>query len=283
MKIISSVKEMQRYAEMHRMQGQRIGVVPTMGFLHDGHCELIRVAKNNSGLVITTSFVNPAQFGPAEDFNEYPRDVERDKHLAESAGSDVLFTPSREEMYPAGYLAYVEVEKITNVLEGKIRPSHFKGVATIVAKLFNVTMPQVAVFGQKDAQQAIVIKRMVSDLNFNVDIIIVPIVREPDGLAMSSRNVYLSVAERKVSPVLFQSLQLAKLLIERGERECSIVISEMTELIASKPITKIDYISIANADTLEELTALSEGNRVLISLAIRIGTIRLIDNILLTI
>ena len=283
MKIISEISKMQQTSDEFRRQGRNIALVPTMGYLHNGHLELIKVAKQNADVVITTLFVNPTQFGPSEDFNKYPRDVERDKKLAESVGTDVLFIPTQNEMYPADYLTYVEVEKITKVLEGKFRPSHFRGVATVVAKLFNITKPHIAVFGQKDAQQAVVIKQMVRDLNFDIKIIVVPIVRETDGLAMSSRNVYLTSTERSESIVLFQSLQLAKQLIEKGERNCNKIISEMTKLISTKPSASIDYISIADAGTLQEFTNLKSGDNVLISLAVRFGATRLIDNITLNI
>jgi len=283
MKIISEISKMQQTSDEFRLQGRNIALVPTMGYLHNGHLELIKVAKQNADVVITTLFVNPTQFGPSEDFNKYPRDVERDKKLAESVGTDVLFIPTQNEMYPADYLTYVEVEKITKVLEGKFRPSHFRGVATVVAKLFNITKPHIAVFGQKDAQQAVVIKQMVRDLNFDIKIIVVPIVRETDGLAMSSRNVYLTSTERSESIVLFQSLQLAKQLIEKGERNCNKIISEMTKLISTKPSASIDYISIADAGTLQEFTNLKSGDNVLISLAVRFGATRLIDNITLNI
>lgn len=283
MKIISAITEMQRTADEARLLGKSIAVVPTMGYLHDGHLALVRTAKQNADVVISTLFVNPTQFGPTEDFNKYPRDVERDIKLAESAGTDILFVPSREEMYPTDYLTYIVIEKITSVLEGKFRPAHFRGVATVVAKLFNITKPHIAVFGQKDAQQAIVIRQLVKDLNFDIKIIVAPTMREQDGLAMSSRNMYLSSTERKESTVLYQSLQLAKQLIDNGERSCSKLISEMTKLITSKSSASVDYISIASALTLQEFSNLKTEDNVLISLAVRIGSTRLIDNILLTV
>ncbi|MDI6765711.1 MAG: pantoate--beta-alanine ligase [Bacteroidota bacterium] len=282
MKIISSIKEMQRISDELRLQSKKIAVVPTMGYLHEGHLSLMKIAKINSDVLVTTIFVNPTQFGPNEDFNTYPRDIESDKELAGSIGTDILFIPTREEMYPSDFLTYIEIEKITNVLEGKSRPTHFRGVTTVVAKLFNITKPNIAVFGQKDAQQAIVIQQMVKNLNFDIEILIAPIVRESDGLAMSSRNTYLSEAERKESVALYQSLQLAKKLIEDGEWNCSLIISEMKKLISTKPSAKIDYISIADAETLEELPVLQDGKRMLISLAVRFGTTRLIDNIIIT-
>jgi pantoate--beta-alanine ligase len=283
MRTIITIREMQHAVDELRMKGKIIGVVPTMGYLHEGHLSLVHIAKQHADVVITTLFVNPMQFSPTEDFNKYPRDIDRDKKLAESAGTDILFTPSGDEMYALNHLTVVDVEKITKVLEGKIRPTHFRGVTIVVAKLFNITKPHVAVFGQKDAQQATVIRRMAEDLNFDIKIVIAPIVREPDGLAMSSRNVYLSATERKESPVVYQSLQTAKRLVDEGERNCSIIISEMLKLFTTIPSAKVDYISIADASTLDEMMTLRTGDHILISLAIRFSTARLIDNILITI
>jgi pantoate--beta-alanine ligase len=270
---------MQEAANELRRADKTIGVVPTMGFLHEGHVSLMNIARQKADILITTIFVNPAQFGPNEDFTKYPRDIERDKRLAESAGTDYLFIPENNEIYPENYLTYVEIEKITDVLEGKFRPSHFRGVATVVAKLFNITKPHIAVFGQKDAQQAAVIKKMVKDLNFDLEIIIAPIVREPDGLAMSSRNVYLSERERQESLVLFHSLLLGEELVVKGERDCDVIRSEMRKCISAAPSAAIDYVSIADSKTLDELSRLKSSDIALFSLAVRIGTTRLIDNI----
>jgi pantoate--beta-alanine ligase len=278
MRIISKVKEMQKVADELRKEGKIIGVVPTMGYLHEGHLSLIRLAKEKSDVVITTIFVNPLQFAPNEDYDRYPRDFERDVKLAQSAGCDIIFHPSVEEMYPQNFLTYVEVDKLTKVLEGEFRPTHFRGVTTVVAKLFNITKPHIAVFGQKDAQQALIIKQMVRDLNFDIEIIVAPIIREPDGLAMSSRNVYLSDSERKDATVLYESLKLAEKLIENGERNSKNIILKMEELIKSKPTAKIDYIAIVEPETLEKVETLSEGKKYLIALAVRIGSTRLIDN-----
>lgn len=280
---ISSIAEMQRVAENVRSAGKRIGLVPTMGYLHEGHLSLIRTAHHHADTVIVTIFVNPTQFAPHEDFLKYPRDLERDKKLAEGAGADILFTPETTAMYLDGYHTYVDVEKITKVLEGKSRPTHFRGVTTVVAKLFNITKPHVAVFGQKDAQQAMVVMQMVRDLNFDVEIIVAPIVREQDGLAMSSRNVYLLPRERADAAVLSQSLKLAEELIRGGERLSDRIIKQMQTLISSKPTAEVDYISIADASTLEELPHLHSGDSVLISLAVRVGTTRFIDNSMVTI
>lgn len=278
MRIITKVKEMQKVADELRREGKIIGVVPTMGYLHEGHLSLIRLAKEKSDVVITTIFVNPLQFAPHEDYDKYPRDFERDVKLAQSAGCDIIFHPTVEEMYPENFLTYVEVEKLTKVLEGEFRPTHFRGVTTVVAKLFNITKPHIAIFGQKDAQQALIIKQMVRDLNFDIEIIVAPIVREPDGLAMSSRNVYLSESERKEATVLYESLKLAERLVKEGERKSETIISEMENLIKSKPSAKIDYIAIVEPDTLEKVDELMEGKEYLIAIAVRIGSTRLIDN-----
>jgi pantoate--beta-alanine ligase len=283
MQIISSIQEMQSFADALRSKGKRIGFVPTMGYLHDGHLSLIRIAKQKSDLVITSIFVNPTQFAPHEDFERYPRNIERDTSLAESAGTDILFLPLKEEIYPNDYLTFVELDKITGVLEGKIRPTHFRGVATIVAKLFNITKPHIAVFGQKDAQQAVIIQKMANDLNFGIEIIIAPIVREQDGLAMSSRNVYLSTQERSDAPVLYSSLKIAQEMIQNGEYSPNVILETMKKLIASKPSASIDYVSITNATTLQDISALQKKDQVLISLAVRFGSTRLIDNIILTV
>ena len=275
---------MQETAERLRNGGKRIGLIPTMGFLHDGHLSLVRRAREHSvDCIVMSLFVNPTQFSPDEDFHRYPRDFERDKNLASGAGVDILFFPSLEEIYPKRFLTAVSVDTITTVLEGKIRPTHFRGVTTIVAKLFHLTKPHVAVFGQKDAQQAVVIQQMVRDLNFDTQIIVAPIVREADGLAMSSRNVYLSPEERNESTVLYRSLCLAQQLIAAGERDSETVRTAMNNLIAQMPHTQIDYISIADALTLEDRPLLETGNRILISLAVRFTATRLIDNCLLTI
>ncbi len=283
MRIITKVKEMQRVADELRREGKVIGVVPTMGYLHEGHLSLIRIAKEKSDVVITTIFVNPLQFAPHEDYDKYPRDFERDVKLAQSAGCDIIFYPSVEEMYPENFLTYVEVEKITKVLEGEFRPTHFRGVTTVVAKLFNITKPHIAVFGQKDAQQALIIKQMVRDLNFDIEIIVAPIVREADGLAMSSRNVYLSESERKDATVLYQSLKLAEKLVKEGERNPQNIVSQMEGLIKSKPTAKIDYIAIVDPNTLEKVEKLEEGEEYLVAIAVRIGSTRLIDNTLVKI
>ncbi|MBI1804007.1 MAG: pantoate--beta-alanine ligase [Ignavibacteriae bacterium] len=280
MRIISSVREMQQATDNFRRAGKLIGVVPTMGYLHEGHLSLIHLARRHADVVITTIFVNPTQFAPNEDFTKYPRDIERDTALAESAGTDILFTPSTDEMYPREYRTYVVVEQITKMLEGQFRPTHFRGVTTIVTKLFNITKPHVAVFGQKDAQQVVVIKQMVKDLNFDLEIIVAPIVREQDGLALSSRNVYLSESERKQSIVLSSALRRAEEYVHRGEKTPSRIIGEMKKMITAQPSARVDYISIADPASLEDVSAIPHHGSVLISLAVRFGQTRLIDNML---
>jgi pantoate--beta-alanine ligase len=262
-----------------RQAGKRIAVVPTMGALHEGHLALVREARKRAGVVITTVFVNPAQFGPGEDFERYPRNLERDRRLAESAGSTHIFAPDRGTIYPPGYRTYVDVTGMDAVLEGKSRPGHFRGVGTVVLKLLQITHPHVVVFGQKDAQQVVVVRRMLQDLNMDVELVVVPTVREPDGLAMSSRNTYLTEIQRREAPVLYRSLQLAEQRIRAGTCSGREVISDMTALISKDSSGVIDYISIADAETLEELAEIPRDRMVLISLAVRFGSTRLIDNV----
>ncbi len=254
-----------------------------MGFLHEGHLSLIRKAKSECDIVVVSVFVNPTQFAPSEDYSRYPRDIERDAALASESGCDILFVPTAEEMYPSEFASYVAVEQLSAVLEGKFRPTHFKGVTTVVAKLFNIVQPRIAYFGQKDAQQFIIIKKMVSDLNIPIHIEIIPTVREADGLAMSSRNVYLSHDERKNAVVLNQSLKHAETVIRSGERDSSVIIASMRDLIQSKNPAQIDYIEIVDTTTLQSKRMLSGGDEILIPLAVRFGSTRLIDNILLTV
>jgi pantoate--beta-alanine ligase len=279
--VIRDIREMQLTAERIRQSGKRIAVVPTMGYLHEGHLSLIRIAKMKGDVVITTLFVNPTQFGPHEDYERYPRDFERDLALASAAGTTHLFAPEASQMYPTGYSTYIDVGGITEVLEGKSRPGHFRGVATVVAKLFNLTKPHVAVFGQKDAQQVAVIRRMIKDLNFNIELVVGPIVREADGLAMSSRNTYLTPQQRKEAVVLFQSLKLAEARVKEGVQECRKIIDEMASLIKANSSGVIDYISIADNTSLQELRHLQPGQSVLISLAVKFGSTRLIDNLII--
>lgn len=279
--VIRDLREMRQTADRIRQSGKRIAVVPTMGYLHEGHLSLIRIAKMKADVVITTLFVNPTQFGPTEDYDRYPRDFERDLALANAAGTTHLFAPEVSQMYPTGYSTYVDVGGITEVLEGKSRPGHFRGVATVVAKLFNLTKPHVAVFGQKDAQQVAVIRRMIRDLNFDIELVVGPIVRESDGLAMSSRNTYLHPQQRREAVVLFQSLKHAEKRVKEGEEDCKTIIAEMANLIKGNSSGVIDYISIADNTSLQEIQRLRPGQSVLISLAVKFGTTRLIDNLII--
>ena len=253
-----------------------VGFVPTMGYLHEGHLALVKQARMDNSTVIVSIYVNPAQFGPREDFGAYPREINRDLELLRGEGVDIVFVPSDEEMYPPEFSSWVDVEKVTERLEGASRPGHFRGVATVVAKLFNIVQPSRAYFGQKDAQQVVVIKRMVADLNMGIGIVVVPTVRESDGLAMSSRNIYLSPEERQAATILFRALTLARQLRQGGENDAGKIRRQMTSLIQKEPLARIDYVSIADAETLEELNLIDRP--ALASLAVRIGKTRLIDN-----
>lgn len=250
-----------------------------MGFLHEGHLSLIRESKKRCDITVVSIFVNPTQFGPSEDFTSYPRDEERDINLLENEEVDYLFIPKLEEIYPKNFQTYVNVEYVTKNLEGEFRPTHFRGVATVVLILFNCVQPDYAFFGQKDAQQLAVIKQMVKDLKLDVEIIGCPIIRENDGLAMSSRNVYLSASERKDALVLNQSLNLAKKLIDSGERRVSLILSEMMQLFLEIPSAKPDYIKIVDADTFELVDDLVEEKEYFVLVACKIGKTRLIDNL----
>ena len=269
-------------AELHSARlsiNGTVGLVPTMGFLHEGHLSLIRRAKEECDHVVVSIFVNPTQFGPKEDLSKYPRDIDRDLKLIEPLGTDLVWMPTPEIMYPQGYQTWVEVEAITKPLEGSMRPGHFRGVTTVVAKLFNGVQPHKAYFGQKDAQQAAVIRQMVRDLNFPIEIVVCPIVREPDGLAMSSRNVYLDPEQRKAATVLFRSLNTAKDLYETGERDAEKIRGKMKEVLASEPLAEMQYVSCADYDTLEELDEIK--GKALLSMAVYLGKTRLIDNFVL--
>jgi pantoate--beta-alanine ligase len=250
-----------------------------MGYLHEGHLSLVRLAKKKSDIVVVSLFVNPTQFGPKEDLKRYPRDLQRDKRLAQGAGCDVLFVPKGKDMYPSGYATYVTVEGLSGVLCGRSRPGHFRGVTTVVAKLFNIVKPHLTVFGQKDAQQALIIQRMTRDLDFDARILVAPIVREKDGLAMSSRNVYLSPEERKQARVLSQALQKAKRMVAKGERRASVIKRTIVGMIRRMKDAVIDYVDVVHPDTLEGLVTLKD--RALIALAVKFGSTRLIDNTLI--
>jgi pantoate--beta-alanine ligase len=255
-----------------------VGLVPTMGYLHEGHLSLVRRAREENEHVVVSIFVNPTQFGPKEDLSRYPRDLERDLRLIEPY-TDLVWNPTAEIMYPPGYQTWVEVEAMTRPLEGSMRPGHFRGVTTVVAKLFNGVQPQRAYFGQKDAQQAAVIRQMVRDLNFPIEIVVCPIVREADGLAMSSRNVYLDPEQRKAATVLYRSLMAAKLAYENGERDAEKLRQVMKQVLTSEPLAEVQYVSCADYDTLEELSEVK--GKALLSMAVFIGKTRLIDNIVL--
>jgi pantoate--beta-alanine ligase len=279
MKVVSRVEDIREVVKQAKLAGKRIGLVPTMGYLHEGHATLMRQAKKEQDFVVASIFVNPLQFGPNEDYAVYPRDLERDCKIAENAGIDIIFAPAVEEMYSGGHsLTHIDVDRITDRLCGAARPGHFRGVATVVAKLFNIVAPNVAYFGQKDAQQVAVIRRMVKDLNFDIAIAAVPIVREADGLAMSSRNTYLNPAERKAALVLNQSLQLAEARLKAGETDAGKIINLIKTKINEEPLAVIDYISISDPGTIEEKSAIN--GPALIALAVRIGKTRLIDNLL---
>ena len=257
----------------------KVGLVPTMGYLHEGHLSLVRRARKECDHVVVSIFVNPTQFGPKEDLSKYPRDLDRDLSLLNPLGVDLIWMPTAEIMYPPGFQTWVEVETITQPLEGTSRPGHFRGVTTVVAKLFNAVQPHSAYFGQKDAQQAAVIRQMARDLNFPIEIVICPIVREPDGLAMSSRNVYLEPEQRKAATVLSRALQAAKEAYEEGERDADTLRGKMKEVLASEPLANVQYVSCADYDTLKELNTVT--GKALLSMAVFIGKTRLIDNIVL--
>lgn len=260
---------------------QTVGFVPTMGYLHAGHISLVEMARLENGIVAASIFVNPTQFGPTEDFSRYPRDTDRDLAMLYEAGVDWVFMPSIMEIYPPGYSTYVDVREVTTRLEGEVRPGHFTGVATVVAKLFNIVQPHRAYFGQKDAQQVVVIRKMAQDLNFPLEIVVGPTMREPDGLAMSSRNVYLNPEERQAALALYRSLNAAKALWDSGERRGTSLREAMTQTLAAEPLARPDYVSVADPTTLQELDDSGEAHEVLASLAVRIGKTRLIDNVLM--
>jgi len=273
MQVVKTISEIR--ASRQKLSGS-VGFVPTMGYLHEGHLALVKQARIENSAVIVSIYVNPTQFGPREDFGAYPRDLDRDLELLRGEGVDIVFVPSDDEMYPPEFSSRVDVEKVTERLEGASRLGHFRGVATVVAKLFNIVQPTKAYFGQKDAQQAVVIKRMVADLNVGIEIVVVPTVRESDGLAMSSRNIYLSPEERQAATILFKALTLARQLRQGGEKDARKIRRQMTSLIQKEPLAQIDYVSIADAETLEELNLIDRPT--LTSLAVRIGKTRLIDN-----
>ena len=276
MEVIETIQGMQQGVDALRSAGHTIALVPTMGFLHEGHLELMRAGKKHADILIISIFVNPTQFGPGEDLDQYPRDTEGDLQKARDVGVDIVFMPSAGEMYQEHYQTRVQVKNLPQHLCGLSRPGHFDGVATVVAKLFNITKPHVAIFGQKDYQQLAVISRMVMDLNMNIQILGVPTVREPDGLAMSSRNSYLSPEERKSALCLKKSIDLATQLFQDGEKEAKAIKDAVRSLILSHPFTEVDYIALCDPVTLGDIDLLKEEN--LLALAVRVGKTRLIDN-----
>ena len=276
MRLLHSVAEM---ATARTAAERPLGLVPTMGALHEGHLSLVRRARSENATLVVTIFVNPTQFAPNEDLAAYPRDLDRDIALLEQEGADLVFLPSPEEIYPDGFDTWVSVDRTSAPLEGESRPGHFRGVATVVCKLFNIVRPDGAYFGQKDAQQLQVIRRMNADLNLGVELTAMPTVREPDGLAMSSRNASLNPAERRAAPVLYNSLRAAKDLYADGVRQAPAIREAMQRVLDAEPLVRIDYVSVADPDTLAELQQI-EGPA-LVSLAVRIGDTRLIDNVVL--
>jgi pantoate--beta-alanine ligase len=280
MKICNTISDMRAASRAARREGKHLGFVPTMGALHEGHVSLVRAAKARCDVVAVSIFVNPLQFGPNEDLAKYPRTFEHDRDLLEKEAVDVLFAPKPEEMYPAGAVTYVTVEGLSEKLCGKSRPGHFRGVTTVVAKLFHIVEPDLAFFGQKDAAQATIIRRMVRDLNLPVEIVVCPIIREPDGLAMSSRNAYLSPQQRKSALVLNRSLTAVKNRYDQGERNARILAEAGKQVLAQEPAARLDYFEIVDPATLDPIQELT--STALVAVAAFVGNMRLIDNILLS-
>jgi pantoate--beta-alanine ligase len=279
LEIVTTIASLREAVRQARTRGLTIGLVPTMGALHAGHASLIQAARQETGFVVVSLFVNPTQFGPKEDYGRYPRTWDADVAVCKEEGADVLFAPSVDEVYPPGFSTLVEVTKLQDVLCGRSRPGHFRGVATVVLKFFNIVQPDVAFFGQKDAQQTRIIKQMVRDLDLPLNIRVCPIVREADGLAMSSRNRYLSAEERRNATVLFRALETARHSVEAGERNATAICRQMLGLIAATPGAAIDYVELVNNDTLQPVDRI-EGE-VLAAVAVRFGNTRLIDNLVL--
>lgn len=279
MKIFKTIEEIRSYLSKVRQEGKTIGLVPTMGYLHQGHLSLVHEAKLRCDIVVVSIFVNPTQFGPNEDYQTYPRDLTRDAALVADAGVAAIFSPAAEEMYPRGFSSFVDVTGVSETLCGASRPGHFRGVATVVSKLFNIIRPDLAFFGRKDFQQVLVIRRMAEDLNMAIKIVDVPIVREEDGLALSSRNVYLSEAERKAALVLHRSLNMARDKVKEGERSINQLRELVIKKIASEPLANIDYVEVLSIPDLKPLAVLE--SNALLALAVRFGKTRLIDNTIL--
>ncbi len=279
MEVIRSIGQMKETVKNLKARGKTIGLVPTMGFLHEGHMSLVRESLRRADMTIVSIFVNPAQFGPEEDFKDYPRNLKRDSELLEKEGVDYVFVPKAEAMYPESYETYVEVHELENKLCGRSRPGHFRGVCTVVLKLFNIVSPDFSFFGQKDAQQAIIIQRMARDLNLDVKVKVLPIVREKDGLALSSRNIYLNSEQRKAALVLSKSLKEAQSLFEKGERDSAAIMRRMKEMIKKEPLARIDYVEIVDTENLDPLPHIDR--QALVALAVYFGKARLIDNTIL--
>ncbi len=279
MQVIEKPKQMQSLSEGLRREGKRIAFVPTMGYFHEGHLTLMREAKRLGDILVISIFVNPLQFGPSEDYERYPRDLERDLKMAEGVGVDIVFCPQVYDMYPSNFQTYVEVSELQKYLCGKFRPGHFRGVATVVLKLFNIVKPHVAVFGLKDYQQYLIIKRMVEDLNLDIEVVGIPTVREEDHLAASSRNVYLNAEERKAARALYKALMEAKRLFEEGERSASKILEASRRVIEQEPLVNLQYLELCDPETLEPLSG--DIKRALLAVAAWVGKTRLIDNIIL--
>jgi pantoate--beta-alanine ligase len=279
MQVIEKPKQMQSLSEALRREGKKIAFVPTMGYFHEGHLTLMREAKRLGDVLVVSIFVNPLQFGPSEDYDRYPRDLERDLKMAEEVGVDIVFHPQVEDIYPPNFQTYVEVSELQKYLCGRFRPNHFRGVATVVLKLFNIVKPHVAVFGLKDYQQYLIIKRMVEDLNLDVEVVGIPTVREEDNLAASSRNVYLNAEERKAARALYKALMEAKRLFEEGERNASKLLEASRKVIEREPLVNLQYLELCDPETLEPLSGNIE--RALLAIAAWVGKTRLIDNIIL--
>ncbi len=278
METITTVAQMQARSDELRAQGKRIALVPTMGALHEGHLSLVKLAAQQADVVVVSIFVNPTQFGPSEDFSKYPRELERDLQLCEEAGAQVIFAPSVEEIYPKGYSTYVVEEAVAKPLEGATRPAHFRGVTTVVAKLFNIVLPHVSIFGQKDAQQAAVIRKMVSDLNLRVEVVTAPTLREPEGLAMSSRNRYLSSGQRLEALAISQALDKAESMVASGERRSDRLIAEATHILSQKRRVRVIYAAVVDINTMEPARGEVVPGQHLMAIAAWLDEVRLIDN-----
>ena len=281
MKVIKTVSTMKSLAREWRREGKRVGLVPTMGYLHEGHLSLVRESKGRADVSVVSIFVNPTQFGPNEDFKKYPRDLGKDSAYLREAGVDGLFYPEASEIYPPGYRTYVDIEGLQDRLCGRSRPGHFRGVATVVLKLFDIVGPDFAFFGAKDAQQVLIIKRMAADLNLDVEVVTCPIVREPDGLALSSRNAYLSSGERKAARVLSTSLRWAEKAVVAGERDAERLVAGIRSILEAEPLARIDYAEAVDPETLEPVAEIH--GEVLVALAVFFGATRLIDNLRLNV